>query len=376
MRVVVCGAGIAGLTLATRLADQGAEVVLLERSARPRDQGYMIDFFGPGYDAVERMGLLPEVLATGYRVREASLVDGHGRRRAAVRYPEFAKAVGGRLVSILRPDLERVLREHLPASVDVRWGVSPVAVGDGVTLDDGTGLAADLVVGADGIRSTVRRLVFGPEHEFVRHLGFHTAAWQFDAPGPHAASQDRFRLTDSIGRQLGFYALRSGRLAAFAVHRTPDPVAPQDIRARILEVYDGLVPGVLDHLPPAEEIYYDQVAQSVLPAWHRGRTVLVGDACGAVSLLAGQGASLGIAGAYLLAEQLARFPVERALAEYERRWRPVVEEKQRVARAGARWFLPASPAQLRVRRLALHAARLPLVNRLVARNLVGKPVRL
>lgn len=105
--------------------------------------------------------------------------------------------------------------------------------------------------------------------------------------------------------------------------------------------------------------------------------VLPGDSGYAVSLLAGQGASLGIAGAYLLADRLARAEsIDQALTHYEKLWRPVVEEKQKVARARARWFLPASAAQLRVRRAALRMTRLPVIDRYVAAVLAGKSTAL
>ncbi|MEV6603008.1 FAD-dependent monooxygenase [Kutzneria sp. NPDC051319] len=378
MKVVICGAGIAGLTLANRLSVLGDEVVLLERAPGPRTQGYMIDFFGTGYDAVEAMGLLPAVENVAYTVDEASLLDEDGRRRGRVQYTQFAKAIHGRLLSVMRPDLERVLRENLPEAVDLRFGATVTAVndhGDGVTVGLGDEeIEADLLVGADGIHSTVRRLVFGEKP--LRCLGFHTAAFQFDAPEIHAAIGDRFCLTDTVGRQMGFYALRDGRVAAFAVHRTTDPQVPKDLRTAIRESYRGLgwvVPTALDRCPPSSEIYYDQVAQIEMPRWGKGRVVLVGDSCYAVSLLAGQGASLGIAGAYVLAHQLAHEPsIERAVSEYERLWRPITEEKQQTARAGARWFLPESVIQLRIRRAALKAARLPLVNRFVAGALAGK----
>ena len=371
MRVVVCGAGIAGLTLANTL---DAEVVVLERSPAPRTQGYMIDFFGTGYDAVEAMGLLPAVEDVAYHVREALLLDEQGRKRGSIVYTQIEQAVHGRLLSIMRPDLERALR----GDVDVRFGTTLTGVdqdADGVrvTLSTGEVIEADLLVGADGIHSAVRELVFGGG--FLRYLGFHTAAFQFDAPEIHERVRDTFCLTDTVGRQMGFYALRNGRVAAFAVHRTPDPTLPADIPAAVRDTYGDLgwvVPQALAQLPPAEDIYYDQVAQIQMPTWSKGRVVLVGDSCYAVSLLAGQGASLGIAGAYLLAHELAKRPVPEALAEYERQWRPVAAEKQRVGRSGARWFLPASPLQLRIRRAALRAGRLPVVNKYVAGVLVGK----
>ncbi len=382
MKVVICGAGMSGLALANRVAAHGGEVVLLERAPGPRTHGYMIDFFGPGYDAVEAMGLLPAVEKVAYHVDEAVFVDEHGRRRAGLRPEQFAD---GPLLDVMRPDLEHVLRESLPPEVDLRFGTGPAAVadhGDGVvvTLEDGTELAADLLVGADGIHSTVRRLVFGDEARFLRYLGFHTAAFAFHAPDIRAAIAGRACLTDTVDSQMGFYALRDGRVATFAVHRTPDPALPADVRAAVREAYRGLgwvVPEALDRCPPAAEIYYDQVAQIEMPAWSAGRVVLVGDACYAVSLLAGQGASLGIAGAYLLADRLAAAgSVGEALADYERLWRPVAEEKQRTGRAGARWFLPESAAQLRVRRMMLRMTRLPVIDRIVAGTVSGKSTAL
>ncbi|MFB6726037.1 FAD-dependent oxidoreductase [Kribbella sp. NPDC056345] len=378
MKVIVCGAGIAGLALAHRLSALGQEVIVLERSPGPRTQGYMIDFFGPGLDAMEAMGLLPALRDVAYQVPEALLVDDRGRSRARVATDRFA---AGELLSVTRPDLEDVLRAHLPDGVDLRYGVPVVdgAQGDGVrvTTADGSTVDGDVLIGADGIHSAVRRIVFGPERDYLRYLGFHTAAYTFDAPHIHEEVDGRFCLTDSIGSQFGFYALRDGRVASFAVHRTPDPVLPTDLRAAIQSAYSDLgwvVPEALAACPAPDQIYYDQVAQIVMPSWSKGRVGLVGDACQAVSLLAGQGASLGIAGAYVLAGELARATSpEAGLAAYERVWRPIAEEKQKVGRSAARWFLPASRTQLILRRLML---RLPFARQLLAAALAGKPTTL
>jgi 2-polyprenyl-6-methoxyphenol hydroxylase-like FAD-dependent oxidoreductase len=188
---------------------------------------------------------------------------------------------------------------------------------------------------------------------------------------------DRFCLTDSVGRQLGLYGLRDGRVAAFAVHRTTDPALPADTRSALRAEYGTLgwvAPEALAQCPPPDQVYYDHVAQIEMPAWHRDRVVLAGDACAAVSLLAGQGAALGIAGAYLLADRLhhAR-TVADGLESYERLWRPVMAEKQLTARNGARWFLPRSAVELWGRRAVLALSRLPGLDHLVARSLAGKP---
>ncbi|WP_046470999.1 FAD-dependent monooxygenase [Allosalinactinospora lopnorensis] len=379
MKAVICGAGIAGLALAQRLDTLGWDVVVVEKAHGPRTQGYMIDFFGPGYDAAEAMGILPRLHEFGYRVQEASYLDGAGRRRASLK---FADVVRGRLLSIMRPDLERALRESLSGDVDVRFGAGVTGVdthsqGVRVTLTGGSTLEADLLVGADGVHSTVRALVFGEERHYLRYLGLHTAAFVFDDPEVHAEVRDRFCLTETIDRQMGFYGLRDGRVAAFAVHRATDPALPDDPRAAVRREYGSLgwiVPRALDRCPPAAAMYYDQVAQIEMPRWSRDRVVLVGDACHAVSLIAGQGASLGIAGAYVLAEQLARTgSIETGLERYEQVWRPVVAEKQQVARKGVRWFLPDSRMRLRVRRIAMKLARVPGVDRYVASALAGKP---
>ena len=381
MKAVVCGAGIAGLSLAHELATRGDEVVLLERSPGPREQGYMMDFFGPGYDAAEQMGMLPAILDVSYDIGEASLVDSQGGSRARLPYDRFRRAVGGRLCSLMRPDLEQVLREALPSSVEVRFGAEVTDCVDRgpdveVRTSDGAVLSADVLVGADGIHSRVRRFTFGADSDALRYLGFHTAAFVFDDARIRAACAGRFALTDTIGRQMGFYALRDGRVAAFGVHRTPDPGLPDDARTAVREAYRSLewvVPEALAQCPPSEEIYYDQVAQVVMPAWSAGRIALIGDACHAVSLLAGQGASLAVAGARVLAAQLhSGVPIAQALAAYERQWRPVAEDRQASGRATARWFLPRTHAELWVRRAALKVAALPVVNRALGAFLSGR----
>ena len=381
MRAVVCGAGIAGLALAGCLGRQGWDVVVLERAPRPREQGYMMDFFGPGWDAAEAMGVLPGVLELGYRVERLSYVDDHGRDRAGLPFARFAHALDGHLVSVMRPDLERVLREHARGVAELRFGRRVVGVrqqpgGAGAVLDDGTVLHADLVVGADGVHSAVRRTAFGPEERFRRWLGLHTAAFVVEDPEAYRQVGNRFCLTDSIDRAMGFYGLRDGRLAVFAVHRAAGPALPADPRETLRAVHGSLgwiAPRVLAACPGADRLYYDHVVQVEVPRWSSGRVVLLGDSGQAVSLLGGQGASLGLAGAWLLAERLARAAsVEEALTGWERVWRPVVAEKQRVARSGAQWFLPSSRARRQARRLALRLAALPGLDGVVTRGLVGR----
>ncbi|HEY3895899.1 MAG TPA: FAD-dependent monooxygenase [Pseudonocardiaceae bacterium] len=381
MKALICGAGIAGLSLAQRLVTIGWDVTVIERSPGPRDQGYMIDYWGLGYDAAQAMGVISRLQELSYQVDEACFVDGSGKRRARLKYARFERAVHGRLLSIMRPDLELALREQVIGKADLRLGCSighieNTADGVRVTLTDETVLDADLLIGADGIHSAVRRMVFGDEKQFLRYLGYHTAAYVFEDPQIFEFARNRFCLTDTIDRQMGFYSLRGGKVATFTVHRSADPTLPEDTRSAVRAAYSSLgwvVPRALAQCPPTSEVYYDQVAQIEIPQWSRRRVTLLGDACQAVSLLAGQGASLAVAGAYLLGEQLANArSIDGALARYQQLWQPVIAEKQQVARRGAQWFLPSSSLQRRSRRIILNLAGLPGVDRVVATALAGK----
>ncbi len=368
MKAVICGAGIAGLTLAWWLERDGWQVTLVERAPGRRDEGYMIDFFGSGYDVAERMELLPRLQEIHITTRRVDYVSPDGRGRGHLEYDDMAALLDGRAFTFMRGELERVLHDALDGRVPIRYDVTVDAVrhaagGLEVSLSDGTVEPADLLVGADGIHSRVRTLTFGPERPYLRCLGYHTASYLFTDERLRAQVRDRFLVVAVPDRQVGLYPTEDGRLAAWLVHRAAGDALPADPRAELLGAYRGmgeLVDSTLEHCPSGRGLYYDLVAQIELDGWARGSTTLVGDACQAVSLLAGQGASMAMGGAYVLAEELRRGgPVEAATARYEQRMRPFIRDKQKAGRRTAEWLVPSSRWRLAARAGAFAVTRMP-----------------
>jgi len=367
VKAIICGAGIAGLTLAWWLERDGWDVVLVEREDGPRAGGYMIDFFGSGYDVAEMMGLLPELKEAHTRVAELSYVDQNERSEGEIAYSRVASVFDGRILSFMRGDLERALLDAVKGRVLIRYGTSVEQVSDGigvmVTLTDSGVERADLLVGADGVHSRIRELVFGSQERFLRYLGYHAASFVLRDDDLGRRVGDRFVMVGVPGRQAGLYPTNDGRLAASFIHASPDRALPEDPQQELRDVYGnlgGLVRRTLRQVPEDGEVYYDRVAQIEMDYWSRGPIVLIGDACHAVSLMAGQGASLAMGGAFVLAEELrAGVGVGRAISAYERRMRPFVQDRQRAGRNTARWFVPTQHWRMTTRRIALAAARLP-----------------
>lgn len=373
MKVIISGAGISGLTLARCLADNGWNVTVVERASGLRDEGYMIDFFGSGFDVAERLGLIPRLREVAYTVREVEFCDAMGKRQASISYDAFRKVLKGKLLSLMRGDLERVLFETLPSGVALRYGCSIDDIRnnpDGVraVLSDGTVLEGDLLAGADGIHSNVREKVFGPEATFFRDLGLRVGIYLFRDARTFEQVKSRFPLANVPRRMVGFFALRDGRIMAFFVHAGHERAPSSDAAQILRSVYgdlDWCVPDALAHAGETP-IYFDAAAQIEMARWHKDRVVLLGDACAAVSLLAGQGASLGMAMAYVLAEELRKAgDVKNGTERYERRLKNDLAKKQKGGRGAATSFVPMTHRQLAVRNLVLRAAGLPLLSGLL-----------
>jgi 2-polyprenyl-6-methoxyphenol hydroxylase-like FAD-dependent oxidoreductase len=336
--VLISGAGVAGGTLAWFLARQGFAVTVVERAPGPRLGGQAIDVRGAALDVVDRMGLGERMRALRTRMRGMSMVDGAGQE--LFRSEEFTYS-SGRLDSddfeILRDDVVAIL--HEATDVEYVFGDSVTALteeahGVRVEFEHGGFRTFDLVVGADGLHSAVRRLAFGPEERFVRHLGQYLAIF----PAPNFLGledwQVWFRHEETGG---AIYPVRDNTELRVTLGFGSDPLprmAVPEQKRLIAERLGGVgweVPKLLEAMADADVFYFDAMAQIHLDRWSAGRVVLVGDAGYCASALSGQGTSLALVGAYVLAQELGRAEHEAAFAAYESRMRPFVELNQALA---------------------------------------------
>ena len=378
MDVLICGAGVAGPTLAYWLARYGFHPTLVERAPGLRTAGYIVDFWGTGYEVARRMGVLPEIVAAGYTVREVRAVASDGGTVAAFPAQIFASAVGSAFTSLPRGDLAAALYRSLGGRVETIFGDTPVSIvetgrGIDVTFERHPARSFDLVVGADGLHSRVRALTCGPEAQFERYMGIKVAAATL--PGYRPRDELTYVMYARVGQQVARFAMREDRTMVLFTFADPDPAIPEDLagQQQVLRERFGAsgweCKRILDALDAAGDLYFDRVSQIEMGgSWTRGRATLLGDAAFCVSLLGGQGSALAMAAAYILAGELHRASgdYEHAFQRYQATFGPFVAGKQRAARRFAGTFAPKSNVSLFLRDQVFRLLSIPLVAKAVA----------
>ena len=366
MRVLISGAGIAGPTLAYWLAQYGIESTIVEAAPRLRTGGYVIDFWGAGFELADRMGLLPEITRQGYKVREVRVVNERGERVSGFPTDAFSRATGGHYITLARSTLGAAIFDKIVGQVETIFddsvaGIEQTEKSVRVTFERGAQRDFDLVVGADGLHSNIRKLVFGPQDQFEYYLGYKVAA--FETAGYRPRDELVYVLYTEVGQQVGRFTLRDDRtlfLFTFADERRDDAEAG-DAHAQkaLLRKRFGSsgweCPQILDRLDASDDLYFDRVSQIRMDPqqglWIRGRVTLAGDAASCVSLLAGQGSALAMIAAYILAGELHRANGDyaSAFARYQELFAPFVLNKQKAALRFAGTFAPKSKTSLFVR---------------------------
>lgn len=358
MDVLISGASMAGLTAAHWFARAGARVTVVERAGAPRTGGAPIDVRGDALGVAERMGILGEV--ERQRVPDG---DGPGRvlsvngdHVANIDLTWFANETDDD-IEINRGRLNDLLLSVVPPEVAFRYETWVDAIDDGglgatVTFNHGTTARYDLVVGADGLHSNTRTLVFGPERDYLKHLGCYVALVDLDPT-----------------RDWNFGMLSVPGLAVIARETGDGPLAYVMVRSPQLE-YDyrdaraqrEIVAGFLGELgawevpairaafldPASSGFYFDSVSQIHMPSWTKGHVALIGDAAHCAALLSGMGTSLAMISAEILATEWAAAggDLTAAAPSFTRKLKPYVDLAQASVEHGGSLMLPATQHDL------------------------------
>ncbi|MEU8591016.1 FAD-dependent monooxygenase [Streptomyces sp. NPDC048664] len=347
--VLISGASIAGPTLAYWLHRYGFDVTVVERADGLRMGGQAIDVRGPGLEVAARMGVLDAVRARCTDLRGMSTVDDEGNELS--RTTEYT-ASGGQIdspdIEILRDDLARILVDAGGSGIEYLFDDSiDVLEQDDrevrVVFRSGTARAFDLVVGADGVHSTTRRLVFGPEEDHLHHLGGYLGVWS----APNHLGLDRWEVAYEIPGSgllgaLVMTARDNKEARVFIGIDSPEPPSrflPGDVVEQKRLVADAYaharweMPRLLKEMWNATDFHLDSVAHIRMDSWSRGRVALLGDAGYCASPASGMGTTMAMAAAYVLADELRAAAGDHrgAFTAYERRMRPFVDTCQRIA---------------------------------------------
>jgi 2-polyprenyl-6-methoxyphenol hydroxylase-like FAD-dependent oxidoreductase len=350
--VLISGASIAGPALAYWLRRHGFSPTVVERAPALRDGGYKVDVRGVAVGVLAKMGILAEVAAAGTDMQGGSMVDAAGKTVVTMPGDVFGFRNPGDL-EILRSELAKILYARTRDDAEYVFGDSITAVtqtddGAEVEFERGAPRRFDLVIGADGLHSNVRGLCFGDEARYGRELGNHICIFTV----PNHLKIDRWELIHRApGKVVNVYSARGDRdaKALFIFSAPPLGHLRGDVAAQqrtLAEVYAGVgweTPRLLAAMADAPDFYFDSMTQIVMPRWSDRRVALLGDAAYCPSPASGQGTSLALVGAYVLAGELAAAGGDPGpgFAGYEARMRGFVEHNQRLGQEFAREMIQA-----------------------------------
>ncbi|MFI5955197.1 FAD-dependent monooxygenase [Cryptosporangium sp. NPDC051539] len=349
--VLISGAGVAGPTLAYWLARTGLTPTVVERSEGLRSSGNPVDVRGRALPVAEAMGITSELRKYATQATGMVVLDADGRVKARTEMGAPGE------VEIARTDLAAVLYRAAAGDAEFVFGDSIATLngdadGVDVTFERGAPRRFDYVIGADGLHSTVRRLAFGPEEQFVRHAGLYIATLPLAGkpPEPHDVV-----LYNVPRRLVALHPARGEAGAAFIFRGPPLPGSAYRSLGQqkqiVTTVYRGVgwrVPALLEQVSAADDLYFDAVSRVVLPRWSRGRIGLVGDAASCVSLF-GDGSSLAMAGGFTLASALASGA---GFAGYQSEHEKLTAPKQRRIGIAAGFLVPKTRLGIATRNAA------------------------
>ena len=387
--ILISGAGIAGLTLAYWLKSFGFNPTIVEHAAKLREGGYAIDFWGAGFDVAERMGILPDLDKADLKIPEVTVVDEKGKRKCGVNYTKLKKLMNGRAFTLLRSDLSKIIYNHLDKDIDLIFGDSITRIEQSpteitITYRSGKIGHFNLVVGADGLHSNVRNLAFGDESKFEKFYGYYTSSYTIE---DNLLDSTAFLMYNVPGKQTAIYSTeKSKTTTTFFIFTSPQeipyPHHDIEVQKKVLRnefKYVGWrCPDLLSKMDTAPDFYFDVVSQIQISHWSKDRITLVGDACDCPSLLSGQGSTLAMVGAYILAGELkeANGNYKTAFEQYENIFKPFIENKQKTAQGFAKSFVPQSRFGIWMRNIGIKLMSFDFVSRMFVKPFMDDKLKL
>ncbi|MEU4651371.1 FAD-dependent monooxygenase [Nocardia fluminea] len=385
LHVLVSGGGIAGNAVALQLLRNGIRTTVVERAAVPRPGGQAVDLRGPSKEAAEHMGLMAGIAEYQLDERGMSYIDGNGKIYARMAMEDFDGQGAVAEIEITRGDLNQVLLDALATAdnghLDYRYGewidqVVQDDTGVDVTFASGTAERFDLVIGADGVHSATRRLVFGPEEQFSTNLGGYGAF--FTMPKPADVEPGWFSMRLVPGAMLGIRpdADPSTAKAIITIRTETDPALRRDVDAQRALIRKAIgdagwhAPAVLAAMDSTPDFYFDEIARVDVPELSVGRVTLIGDAGYCGSPLSGMGTAMAIVGAYILAAEIAATPADLVGAQqrYQDKISPFLDKAKEIPGGGLAMMIPTSPLLTRLAktnvRLMMSRPMRPLTKRI------------
>ncbi|MFI5776308.1 FAD-dependent monooxygenase [Nocardia sp. NPDC051570] len=367
--ILISGGGIAGNAVALQLLRAGIRVTIVERAAEPRPGGQAVDLRGQSREVAERMGLMPGIRKLQLRETGWKWINEKGEVYARMTADMFGGEGPAAEIEIQRGDLNQVLLDLIHeqgGELDYRYGewieqITQDTDGVSVTYASGPSERFDLVIGADGVHSATRRLIFGPEERFATHLGGYMAFFTMPTPADMEADW-----LVGLGIPSGFFGIRPDRdpssaKALITLRSDADPALHRDVAAQQRFIHQRLAdagwkaPQILDEMSRTPDFYFDELARIDMPSLSSGRVTLLGDAGFCGSPMTGMGTAMAIVGAYVLAGELAASPGDMpgALARYEEKITPFLDKAKELPGGGIKAICPKSKLGLRMGRIGM-----------------------
>lgn len=374
--ILISGAGIAGTTLAFWLKQFAFNPTIIEVAPKLREGGYAIDFMGAGYDVAAKMGIIPSLEEVDLNISKLSFVDANNRERGSMNYRKVKELMNNRALTLLRSDLAKVIYNSLDKDTEIIFGDSIKKIEQDdvklvVTFHSGLTRTFDLLVGADGLHSNVRNLVFGNESQFEKYYGYYTSSFTLDN---FSYEGNAFSMYNVPYKQVSVYSYNQ-KTIAFFIFTSPEKLSysHHDIAKQKQILKEQFMDSgwkcreLVSQIESTDDFYFDSISQIKMENWSKGRVTLVGDACYCPSLLSGKGSTLAIVGAYILAGELkqANGDYKKAFEAYQKIFKPFMRKKQKAAQGFAKSFVPKSNFGIWVRNLVFKMMSLPFVSKLV-----------